>query len=400
MLHESTLHIEQFGKLRDNYRIAFVYGNRSEDFSLDQTTARLIQELQVRGHEISLIRTKLKSKELFSLGNVFEQTLVKESSLVSRALKMGAPAMATLTNLWSIRRPDIVFICADGSLGWSAIKSARKLKIPSISDIRTHFISNNKLNHNPGGKLFRGAVMAYLRKFHNSTQCTLVHSLELKRQLSALGFTNLEVVPTSVDTDLFNPRKRSRILRKSWSADESTKVLIYFSEGKKDEYLTETVRFFKHNLSHLNSVKLIIISANQNKLFDKKINNLFILPQLDYTELSECLASTDLMLSPGTFDVNRVEIIEAMACGIPVLFQTTNSNHLLLENNVNSFLVQSDKFTDFTRVLIDLIQNPALLKSAGLNARQSALNFEWNYLLDRIESIFKSVTHNNPQQII
>ena len=264
MLHESTLHIEQFGKLRDNYRIAFVYGNRSEDFSLDQTTARLIQELQVRGHEISLIRTKLKSKELFSLGNVFEQTLVKESSLVSRALKMGAPAMATLTNLWSIRRPDIVFICADGSLGWSAIKSARKLKIPSISDIRTHFISNNKLNHNPGGKLFRGAVMAYLRKFHNSTQCTLVHSLELKRQLSALGFTNLEVVPTSVDTDLFNPRKRSGILRKSWSADESTKVLIYFSEGKKDEYLTETVRFFKHNLSHLNSVKLIIISANQN----------------------------------------------------------------------------------------------------------------------------------------
>ncbi len=400
MLHESTLHIEQFGKLRDNYRIAFVYGNRSEDFSLDQTTARLIQELQVRGHEISLIRTKLKSKELFSLGNVFEQTLVKESSLVSRALKMGAPAMATLTNLWSIRRPDIVFICADGSLGWSAIKSARKLKIPSISDIRTHFISNNKLNHNPGGKLFRGAVMAYLRKFHNSTQCTLVHSLELKRQLSALGFTNLEVVPTSVDTDLFNPRKRSGILRKSWSADESTKVLIYFSDGKKDEYLTETVRFFKHNLSHLNSVKLIIISANQNKLFDKKINNLFILPQLDYTELSECLASTDLMLSPGTFDVNRVEIIEAMACGIPVLFQTTNSNHLLLENNVNSFLVQSDKFTDFTRVLIDLIQNPALLKSAGLNARQSALNFEWNYLLDRIESIFKSVTHNNPQQII
>ena len=400
MFHESTLHIEQFGKLRDNYRIAFVYGNRSEDFSLDQTTARLIQELQVRGHEISLIRTKLKSKELFSLGNVFEQTLVKESSLVSRALKMGAPAMATLTNLWSIRRPDIVFICADGSLGWSAIKSARKLKIPSISDIRTHFISNNKLNHNPGGKLFRGAVMAYLRKFHNSTQCTLVHSLELKRQLSALGFTNLEVVPTSVDTDLFNPRKRSGILRKSWSADESTKVLIYFSDGKKDEYLTETVRFFKHNLSHLNSVKLIIISANQNKLFDKKINNLFILPQLDYTELSECLASTDLMLSPGTFDVNRVEIIEAMACGIPVLFQTTNSNHLLLENNVNSFLVQSDKFTDFTRVLIDLIQNPALLKSAGLNARQSALNFEWNYLLDRIESIFKSVTHNNPQQII
>jgi len=400
MLHESTLHIEQFGKLRDNYRIAFVYGNRSEDFSLDQTTARLIQELQVRGHEISLIRTKLKSKELFSLGNVFEQTLVKESSLVSRALKMGAPAMATLTNLWSIRRPDIVFICADGSLGWSAIKSARKLKIPSISDIRTHFISNNKLNHNPGGKLFRGAVMAYLRKFHNSTQCTLVHSLELKRQLSALGFTNLEVVPTSVDTDLFNPRKRSGILRKSWSADESTKVLIYFSDGKKDEYLTETVRFFKHNLSHLNSVKLIIISANQNKLFDKKINNLFILPQLDYTELSECLASTDLMLSPGTFDVNRVEIIEAMACGIPVLFQTTNSNHLLLENNVNSFLVQSDNFTDFTRVLIDLIQNPALLKSAGLNARQSALNFEWNYLLDRIESIFKSVTHNNPQQII
>ena len=101
------------------------------------------------------------------------------------------------------------------------------------------------------------------------------------------------------------------------------------------------------------------------------------------------------MLSPGSSDVNRVEIIEALASGIPVLFQTTNSNHLLLEDNVNSFVVQSDKFTDFTRALMDLIQNPTLIRSAGLNARQSALNYEWNYLIDRVEHIFATVTHNN-----
>ncbi len=395
MSDESPLHIEHFGKLRESLRIAFVYDNHTEDSSLDQSTARLIQELQARGHEISLIRTKTKAKVMFAIGNVFEQTLVKKSNLVSRALKMGSPAMAELTHLWSIRRPDIVFVSADGALGWSAIKSARKLKIPSVSDIRSKFTSTNQLDKKAGAKLFRGAVMAYLRKFHNSTQRTLIHSNEIKRHLSGLGFDNLEVVPSSVDTELFNPRKRSETLRKSWGANETTSVLVYFSQGKKDKNLKWIVRFLNQSKFELHSLKLVIITTTKDKTEDKNIEHLFRVSQLDNSELSEYLASADLMLAPGNFDSSSVEIVESLASGIPVLCQTTISNNKLLIHNVNSIIVQSEKEDDYLRTLNDILKKREYIKHMGFNARQSAMNYEWNYLIDKIESIFSSVTSRN-----
>jgi len=395
MSYESPLHIEHFGKLRESLRIAFVYDNHTEDSSLDQSTARLIQELQARGHEISLIRTKTKAKKMFAIGNVFEQTLVKKSNLVSRALKMGSPAMTELTQLWSIRRPDIVFISADGALGWSAIKSARKLKIPSVSDIRSKFTSTNPLNHKTGAKLFRGAVMAYLRKFHNSTQRTLIHSNELKRQLSSLGFENLEVVPSSVDTELFNPRKRSELLRRSWGADASTTVLVYFSQGKKDNNLKWLIRYLNKFNTAIYSLKLVIISTTKDNTDHKYVENLFRVSQLENSELSEYLASADLMLAPGNFDISSVEIVESLASGIPIICQTTILNNKLLINAVNSVVVHSEKEEDFLITLSDVMKKPELIKHMGFNARQSAMDYEWNYLIDRIESIFSSVTTRN-----
>ncbi|MDP1532003.1 MAG: glycosyltransferase, partial [Rubrivivax sp.] len=56
-------------------------------------------------------------------------------------LKMGLPAKAALTRLWTRQRPDVVQIATEGPLGWSALAAANKLRLPVASDFHTNFHS-------------------------------------------------------------------------------------------------------------------------------------------------------------------------------------------------------------------------------------------------------------------
>ncbi len=79
-------------------------------------------------------------------------------------LRLGLPAGRTLRRLWRGRRPDLVHIATEGPLGWSALRAARDLDIAVSSDFRTNFQAYS--GHYRLGWL-RGAIAAYLRRFHN-----------------------------------------------------------------------------------------------------------------------------------------------------------------------------------------------------------------------------------------
>jgi len=398
MSDESPLLIEHLGQLSETLRIVFVYDNNNlESNGLDRSTALVVQGLQRRGHEISLIRTKSKIKDNLNFDEDFDDRLIKKSNLVSRSLKLGWPTTTELTNLWLIRRPDLVYVSAEGSLGWSAIKSARKLKIPSVTDIRSKFKSTSKLNQKPVSKLLRGAVMAYLRKFHNSSQRTLVQSNELKRQLTDLGFEHLEVLPYGVDTEMFNPIKRSDALRSSWGCTPSTTVLLYFSQGKKDKHLKWLTQFILKSRSFRTPLKLVVIPSGLDKdSIRVKSDFIHVASSLKSSELSEYLASSDLMIAPSSFESASQEIIESMASGLPILWQSKADRNKVLIDEVNCFMVESDNESEYIHRLLSITEKPELLKTIGSNARQSAMSYEWNFLVENIESIFKSVSKRHP----
>jgi glycosyltransferase involved in cell wall biosynthesis len=392
MSEDQPLHVEHFGPSRGTLRIAMVSETYPPEVNgIAYAVSRMVQGLQSRGHEISLIRPRNKRSDIPQIGERFAETLVRGAPLsINKNLKLGLPAKDELSKLWSIRRPDLIHIATEGPLGWSALKTARKLKIPSISDFRTKFYTQHQ---QPGVQWLRGAVMAYLRKFHNSSQCTMVPTSELKRELSAMGFHNLEVVPRGVDTDLFNPEKRSAALRASWGADEDTLVLIYIMQGNKDKYVKWILRAFKLAKANIGSVKLIVIGTKKSKPISKTQQEDIIASQglLD-SEWPIYLASADFLLSPGPNDGLSHKVIEAMASGLPILTHNSIATSHLLINNVNSLVIQQEEESSFLTSFAQAITQRRMLKDIGLKARQTAMNYEWSYVVERIENIFLSIS--------
>jgi glycosyltransferase involved in cell wall biosynthesis len=78
--------------------------------------------------------------------------------------------------------------------------------LPVVSDFRTNF---HAYSRHYGIGWLRPLVMAYLRKFHNRTTCTMVPTEGLKSELAAAGFKNLGALIAAVDAMLAkDPRLR------------------------------------------------------------------------------------------------------------------------------------------------------------------------------------------------
>ncbi len=104
---------------------------------------------------------------------------------------MGLPATGALLRRWTARRPDIVHIATEAPLGGSALRAARRLRLPVSSDFRTNF---HACSRHYGIGWLRRPIMAYLRGFHDRAHCTMVPTERPKRSLAEHGFRNLVVL--------------------------------------------------------------------------------------------------------------------------------------------------------------------------------------------------------------
>ena len=225
MKNEPHLQVERISNARPALNIAVVTETYPPDINgVAHTLSKIVQGLQARGHVIWLVRPRQPGADVATVNSSYQEVLVRGLPIpFYKQLRLGLPAKRELLRLWSRQRPDIVHIATEGPLGWSALQVARKLKLPISTDFRTNF---HAYSQHYGIGWLRGAILAYMKKFHNAAHATMVPTAQLEAELAGSGFKRLSVVPRGIDTGLFSPTQRSAQLRQSWGASEQDRVMI------------------------------------------------------------------------------------------------------------------------------------------------------------------------------
>src|SRR5918992_1511193 len=189
------------------------------------SAARFVEGLRSLEHQIQLVRPRQGAGDASRADGGLQQVLLPRGAIPwYRDLRIGLPAKRMLERLWSFRRPDVVHVVTEGPLGWSALRAAAKLRLPVVSDFRTNF---HAYSGHYGVGWLKSPILAYLRKFHNRTACTLAPTEAVRAELAACGFQRLRVIARGVDTRLFDPARRDERLRARWGADPNDPVLLY-----------------------------------------------------------------------------------------------------------------------------------------------------------------------------
>lgn len=351
------------------------------------TMERLVRGLLTRGHRIQLIRPRQSPGDTACRSECLEVEPQPGLTIpLYRNLRLGLPAGTALERLWRQESPDLVHVVTEGPLAMSALRVARRLQLPVLSDFHTNFHSYSS---HYGLGFLRTPIMAYLRHFHNRAKCTLVPTEELRSQLSGLGFRNLRILARGVDTRLFSPRRRSLGLRQSWGAGSDTPVALYVGRLAAEKNLELAVEAFQAIRRDQPQARFVLVGDGPLVGELRTQHPEFIFSGMRREEdLALHYASADIFLFPSLTETFGNVTLEAMASGLAVVaFDYAAAHHHLSDGKSGLTVPVGDAgaFIEAARVLVG---NRIRARRLGWEARRAIEPFDWQRICDQLEAIY------------
>jgi glycosyltransferase involved in cell wall biosynthesis len=351
------------------------------------TASRVVEGLRERGHVMQLLRPRQNEQDLASEKKGLHQVLLRGLPIPRYPeLKMGLPCKKTLINLWQTGRPDVVHIVTEGPLGWSALQAATQLSLPVVSDFRTNFHAYS-LHYGMGW--LSGPVMGYLRKFHNRTACTMVPTASLRSELLSKGFEKLNVVARGVDTQLFNPARRSDDLRRSWGAGPGTMVAMCVGRLAPEKNLDVVLDAFEAMRQQEPKLRLVLVGdgPDRARLMQRCPDAIFAGMRRG-EDLAAHYASADVFLFASVTETFGNVVTEAMASGLAVVAYDHAAAGQLLRHGENGLLARCGDRPEFCRVARRLAGELHQAQALGAAARNTAMRLDWGRIVDAVEAVY------------
>jgi glycosyltransferase involved in cell wall biosynthesis len=373
--------------LRPQLRVAVVTETYPPEVNgVAMTLGRLVEGLQLRNHQVQLIRPRQHAADLPQPTATLTEHLQRGIALPRyEGLKLGLPAKAALTRLWTKQRPDVVQIATEGPLGWSALAAANKLRLPVASDFHTNFHSYSA---HYGLGLLRRAIVAYLRKFHNKAAVTLVPTEGIRRELTMNGYENLEIIGRGVDTQLFNPGRRDPALRAQWNVAEHETVALYVGRIAAEKNLALVFRAFDAMREAHPATRLVLVGDGPERTTWQARR-----PDARFcgTQTGEALAahyaSGDVFLFPSLTETWGNVTIEAMASGLAVLAYDCAAAEEVIRDGENGLKAAPEDEAGFIAKAVSLAQDPVLRHRLGSAAAARAAQLSWDAIVDGFERV-------------
>jgi glycosyltransferase involved in cell wall biosynthesis len=372
-------------------RIAFVTETYPPEVNgVSMTVARVVEGMRARQHQVQLVRLRQHAADTPSRSDAYEEVLMRGLPIPRYPdLKMGLPQTGALFDLWSANRPDLVHVATEGPLGWSALRAARRLGVPVSSDFRTNF---HAYAQHYGISLLKRPVLSYLRYFHSRTACTMVPTESLRHELAEQGFRDLAVVARGVDTQRFNPAKRSDELRRQWGASGDDTVVMCVGRLAPEKNLNDLVSAYQAMRRIQPRTLLVLVGDGPaRQALQTACPEAILAGSRTGEDLPAHYASADAFLFPSLTETFGNVTPEAMASGLPVLAYDYAAAAQLIKSGDNGLLAGYGKPHDFIRLAERLVADPQHSRRMGLAARQTAERLAWDTVIGQVEALFNAV---------
>ncbi len=199
---------------------------------------------------------------------------------------------------------------------------------------------------------------------------------------------DIAVIYHGVNLEEFNPAK-SRLYRKAvrdeFRVSEDDLMLLFV--GK--EFKRKGLHYIFQSLSSLRDdrIKLVVVGEGEIESFKKIAVGLGIDRNVFFvghsSDVVKYYVSSDVFVFPSTFDAFGMVVLEAMACGLPVIVSPTVGASELVEDMKEGILLNN--YNDIERLVESiklLLNNHALRKELSVNAGLKAEKHSWDKVAD------------------
>lgn len=351
------------------------------------TVHGLQQGLQRRGHRVSVVRPCQHRAQRPGM----DELLVPGVPLPSYpGLRFGLGAGRRLHRAWSSDRPDAIYIATEGPLGWSALRTARRLSIPVTSAVHTRF---DLYMHDYRLPWLQPAALRWMRRFHNRADATLVATRELEGFLAASGFRRLRRLARAVDTRRFHPGLRDDQLRSAWGVGREEVAVIHVGRIAAEKNLGLAVRAFRELQEHRPLARMVWVGDGPLKPALERANPDFIFCGVQRgRDLARHFASADLFLFPSRSETFGNVTLESMASGIATVAFDTGAAREHLLDGVHGGCVKDEE--GFIRAAVRIGCDDVLRYAMGGRAREAVAGLHPDRVAADCDALLREISSN------
>ena len=183
--------------------------------------------------------------------------------------------------------------------------------------------------------------------------------------------SSISVIPYGVDTVRFTPDAQR-------SSPRSAKLKLLFvgriNQRKGIKYLLEALSFFDSSDVHLTVCGRVVDGLELFRSFDGQVE---VRPSVSSAELVAAYQSADIFVFPSVAEGFGQVLLEALACGLPIVSTTHTAAPDLIQDGVEGFIVEPRR-PDLIADRIDwALHHRTEVAEMGSRARLCAEQFSW-----------------------
>jgi alpha-1,6-mannosyltransferase len=221
------------------------------------------------------------------------------------------------------------------------------------------------------GRLTEPLLRRYVRLLYERCDVVFAPSRLMCAYLENLGVQHVVHQPLGVDTEVFTPARRGDALRQHLGLPPEARVLVFAGRFAREKNLPLLLQAFARLGSPYH---LLLIGGERTH---RPAANVTMLPyRRDSVELAQWIASADALVHAGTKETFGLVVLEAMACGRPVVAARAGAFPELIDERVG-VLAEPNSAASMAEAIAALYERD--LDAAGDAGRQRVLrHFTWN----------------------
>ena len=356
-------------------------------------------ELIVQGHEVYLIAPEYVSDKLNHYIDDENILRIKSRQVVldpEDRLMNRKKILSYLPDLKN-KQFDILHIHTPFVAHYAGLELARLLNIPVVETYHTYF-EEYLYHYIPflPKKWLKGLARRFTRSQCNKVNAVVVPSNAMQKALTNYGVTcDLSIIPTGLNLADFDAGDADDF-RKKYNIEDERPLLVHIgrvAHEKNIDFLVHMTDQLRHTIA---DVLLVITgegpSLSHLKSLVQKLgleNNVLFVGYLSREkELLDCYKAGDIFVFASHTETQGLVLLEAMACGTPVVSQAKMGTVDILKPEVGAIIAEDDQQDFVTKVLM-LLQNKPLRIQMGQDAVKYAATWSAQKMTHKVLNFYQ-----------
>ena len=280
---------------------------------------------------------------------------------------------------------DIAHAHTPFSMGLLAKYIADQQKIPLVYTHHTHYSEYAKFYSKE--KIVSPRLAKFLSGWYaNLADAIIAPSCKMQRLLREYGVKKKKpfyILPTGINLKIFRKSKKAGPrIKKRLKIHPKDKVLIFVGRmgGEKnlDFLLTAMAEISKKR----KDITLLMIGdgpfLKELKALARKLNierNVVFTKIIPHKEIPLYYQASDIFLFSSLTDTQGIVILEAMACGLPIVALKDDAFRKIVIDNKNGFLIKKASPKNFAKKTLKILDNPTLYRKFSIASQKIASAF-------------------------